>query len=61
MLRPFLIAASTAAVVAAAASLAVAKKDEPKAFIHGPKTWEAAVAEGKALNLPIVVHSHGFY
>jgi hypothetical protein len=24
------------------------------------KTWEAAVAEAKLLNVPIVVHSHGF-
>ena len=24
------------------------------------KTWDAAVAEAKLLNLPLVVHSHGF-
>ncbi len=24
-------------------------------------TWEGAVEEAKLLNLPIVVHSHGFY
>jgi hypothetical protein len=25
------------------------------------KSWEAAVAEAKMLNVPLVVHSHGFY
>ena len=38
----------------------LAAKDEIKPFIHQPKNWEGAVAEGKKLNLPIVVHSHGW-
>ena len=25
------------------------------------KSWDAAVAEAKMLNVPIVVHNHGFY
>lgn len=25
------------------------------------RTWEAAVQEAKDLNLPLVIHSHGFY
>ena len=25
------------------------------------KSWEAAVAEAKLLNVPIVVHNHGFF
>jgi len=25
------------------------------------KSWDAAVAEAKMLNVPLVVHSHGFY
>jgi len=49
-----------AASLAGAMAVAVAK-DEVKPFIKCPKTWEAAVEEAKALNLPIVVHSHGFY
>lgn len=59
-----------ATVVLAAAALAGALsmgavlaggKDEPKPIVNVPKTWDAAVAEAKTLNLPIVVHSHGFY
>jgi len=54
-----------AMVVVAAAALAGAMtvalaKDDVKAFIKVPKTWEAAVEEAKSLNLPIVVHSHGW-
>jgi hypothetical protein len=52
--------ALAAACLTVAVSAAVAK-DEVKPFIKCPKTWEAAIEEAKALNLPIVVHSHGFY
>lgn len=48
-----------AAALAGAMTVAVAK-DEVKPFIHVPKTWDAAVEEAKALNVPIVVHSHGW-
>jgi len=52
----------TATIAAATftAGSALAGKDEIKPFIKVPKTWEAAVEEGKKLNLPIVVHSHGW-
>ena len=50
------VAAATLAGVMAAA----VAKDEPKPFIHVPKTWEAAVEEAKSLNVPIVVHNHGW-
>ena len=49
-----------ASVALAGALTAAVAKDEIKPFIHVPKTWEAAVEEGKSLNLPIVVHSHGW-
>ncbi|MSR75685.1 MAG: hypothetical protein EXS14_09490 [Planctomycetes bacterium] len=35
--------------------------DKPKATVEFAKTWEAAVIEAKLLNVPLVVHSHGFY
>jgi hypothetical protein len=35
--------------------------EKPKATVEFAKTWEAAVAEAKLLNVPLVVHSHGFY
>ena len=35
--------------------------DKPKPTVEFAKTWEAAVAEAKLLNVPLVVHSHGFY
>jgi hypothetical protein len=47
-------------VLAAGVGAALAAKDEVKPFIHVPKTWEAAVDEAKTLNIPIVVHSHGW-
>ena len=47
-------------IVVAGLSIALAGKDDPKPFVHVPKTWEAAVEEAKTLNLPIVVHSHGW-
>lgn len=36
-------------------------KPKVKETVNFAKTWEVAVAEAKLLNLPIVVHSHGFY
>lgn len=50
----------TVATFALAASLAGAK-GKVKPSVEYAKTWEAAVAEAKLLNVPIVVHSHGFY
>jgi hypothetical protein len=53
-----LVAAGIAAAMTMGAALA--GKDEIKPFIHVPKTWDAAVDEAKKLNVPIVVHSHGW-
>ncbi|MBK6940525.1 MAG: hypothetical protein IPH13_10040 [Planctomycetes bacterium] len=36
-------------------------KPKIKPSVTYAKSWEAAVEEGKLLNLPLVVHSHGFY
>ena len=35
--------------------------DKPKLTVTFAKSWETAVEEAKLLNLPIVIHSHGFY
>jgi ABC-type uncharacterized transport system YnjBCD substrate-binding protein len=50
----------TMATLGLAVSLAGAK-DKVKPSVTYAKTWEAAVAEAKLLNVPIIVHSHGFY
>jgi hypothetical protein len=50
-----------AAVIAAAGVLALAKDDGPIESVKYAKSWEAAIEEAKTLNVPIVVHSHGFY
>ena len=42
-------------------SYAASAGDEPDPTVNFAKTWDAAVEEAKTLNLPIVVHSHGFY
>lgn len=47
--------------LAALACLAAAQGDGVKPSVAYAKSWEAAVEEAKLLNLPIVVHSHGFY
>lgn len=49
-----------ATVVALAASMGTAKP-KVKPSVTYASSWEAAVEEAKLLNLPIVVHSHGFY
>ena len=35
--------------------------DKIKPSVEYAKSWDAAVEEARLLNLPIVVHSHGFY
>ncbi len=64
MFRPMLAAATAVAaacLVLVAGAVSAAPKDEIKPIVKFAKTWEAGVAEAKLLNLPIVVHSHGFY
>ncbi len=36
-------------------------KEKIKPSVTYAKSWEAAVEEAKLLNVPIVLHSHGFY
>jgi hypothetical protein len=50
----------TAAALGLVAALGAAK-EKPKPSVTYAKTWEAAVKEATLLNVPIVVHSHGFY
>jgi hypothetical protein len=38
-----------------------AGKAKPKETVQFAKTWEAAVEQARLLNVPLVVHSHGFY
>ncbi len=45
----------------AIAALALAGKPKLKDSVTYATSWEGAVAEAKLLNVPIVVHSHGFY
>ncbi len=37
------------------------KKPKIKDTVTFAATWDLAVEEAKALNVPIVLHSHGFY
>ena len=37
------------------------KKHKIKPQVTYAKSWDAAVEEAKTLNVPLVVHSHGFY
>lgn len=35
--------------------------DKPEPQVTYARSWKAAVEEATLLNVPIVVHSHGFY
>ncbi len=50
-----------ACALSLAPGLVAAEKVKIKPSVTYAKTWEAAVDEGKLLNVPLVVHSHGFY
>jgi hypothetical protein len=53
-----------AVTFATAGGVAAQKGGKPpkiKETVTFAKTWEGAIEEAKLLNLPIVVHSHGFY
>ena len=53
---------ATAATITLAAALGTAAGgDKPEPSVTYAASWDAAVEEAKLLNLPIVVHSHGFY
>lgn len=54
------LAAFAVAIPALVAVVALAG-DEIKPTVKFAKNWDAAVEEAKTLNVPIVVHSHGFY
>jgi hypothetical protein len=55
------LAATAVAGALTMGAVLAGEKFEPKPIVSLPKTWDAAVEEAKTLNLPIVVHSHGFY
>lgn len=48
------------AMVAVVAAITLASGDGPKPSVAYATSWEAALAEAKLLNVPIVLHSHGF-
>jgi hypothetical protein len=54
-------AAAAALALAAAFAPAGGRDAEPEPSVTYARTWEAAVEEAKFLNVPIVVHNHGFY
>ncbi|MGH7163112.1 MAG: hypothetical protein ACREID_06490 [Planctomycetota bacterium] len=52
---------ATLAAVGLLAGLSAGAKPKIKPAVRFATSWDAAVEEAKQLNLPIVVHSHGFY
>jgi len=60
--KPVLASAlALATVVAPALAAPTAAKPKIKPTVEFALSWDEAVAEAKLLNLPLVVHSHGFY
>ncbi len=56
-----MVLAGTALATALTVGALAGGKDEPKPSVTYAKTWDKAVEEAKTLNVPLVVHSHGFY
>jgi hypothetical protein len=48
------------AALGAVALVAWAGKPDVEPSVTYAKSWDAAVKEARLLNVPIVVHSHGF-
>ena len=49
------------ALAAATPQALAQKKPKIKNTVTFAKTWDGAIEEAKLLNVPIVLHSHGFY
>jgi hypothetical protein len=60
-LRGGVVVALACAAVGVTARVSAGEKVELDPQITYAPSWEAAVEEAKLLNVPIVVHSHGFY
>ncbi len=60
-MRLSLLAAVAAIGLGSTALVAAGGKPEPVTSVTLAKSWDAAVDEAKKLNVPIVVHSHGFF
>lgn len=65
MFRPLLAAAVSVAcaslLVLAAGVASAGKGPEPVTSVKLAKSWNSAIDEAKTLNVPVVVHHHGFY
>jgi hypothetical protein len=57
----WLAAVAAVSMVAWVGAAGAGEKFEPDPQVKYAASWDAAVEEAKLLNLPIVVHSHGFY
>ena len=55
------VVAAIAAAATGAVAVAKDKKPDIKPSVTYAKSWDKAIAEAKLLNVPIVVHSHGYY
>lgn len=55
------LAAVAAVTFLSGTSVTAGGKPEPVTSVTLAKSWAAAIEEAKLLNVPIVVHSHGFY
>lgn len=61
MTRFSLLAIALIAALGWAADDAAAQRQKIKPTVDFAKTWDSAIEEAKLLNVPIVVHDHGFY
>ena len=60
-MRQLLLALAVVVAFGGFADAAAAqKKAKPKPTVNFATDWDAAVSEAKMLNVPIVLHAHGF-
>jgi hypothetical protein len=61
MSNKLLLIAAAGAALALPVLAAAAGKPKLKETVKFAQSWEAAIEEARLLNVPLVVHSHGFY
>ncbi len=61
LLLPAALAAGLLAALPDPVAPAAAGDPEPRPTVEFARTWDRAVAEARLLNLPLVIHNHGFY
>ena len=61
LLLPAALAAGLLALLPDPVAPVAAGDPKPRPTVEFVRAWDSAVAEARLLNLPLVIHNHGFY